>query len=127
MSDHYFFLKKIIPEYKIIHWKNSEMVGQQMCLANNDAGLLIALLPDDGSYFSMIFLDRCNRLRLPPMHQPMHGIACPLSQTPIRPNPTYMEQDYMILLLGIWILLRIFTSNFHKAFFTEPKFSNIFS
>ena len=30
------FFKKIIPEYKIIHLRNSNRVHQQMCLANND-------------------------------------------------------------------------------------------
>ena len=33
------------------------------------------------------------------MHRPMHGTACPLTQTPIRPHPTGRHQDYMILLL----------------------------
>ena len=35
----------------------------------------------------------------PPMHQPIHGPACPSSQTPIRPHLTYRHWHYMKLLL----------------------------
>ena len=34
-----------------------------------------------------------------PFTKPMHGPACPSSQTPIRSHLTYTERDYMIRLL----------------------------
>ena len=41
----------------------------------------------------------------PPMHDAMHGAACPSTPAPFEPRPTYTEWNYIILLLfnQMWV------------------------
>ena len=56
------------------------------------------------------------------MHRPMHGPACPLTQTPFRPHPTYTERDYMILLLGVFGTTSFFKFYKRLLYINVPTF-----